>query len=74
MRLLPRQSVPWHSTGAREELLIGLRGELTLELQHAGRRNTITLHKDQCAFLSSQAWHRVVNRSRHTAHYLYLTA
>ena len=66
--------VDWHSTGAREELLIGISGTATLEYR-AGRRGLrrAALAAGSCLFLPRRVEHRVVNRSRRMAHYLYIT-
>ena len=65
----------WHSTRSREEILIALAGRVSLEVQsaaHVTRR--IPLRAGQCVFLPTQTLHRVVNRSRAKAQYLYVTA
>ena len=75
MILAPDQAVDWHSTGVREELLIALQGTVCVERQDGRRRIIATsLLAGQCAWLSCATIHRVVNRSRKTAHYLYVTA
>ena len=75
MRLAPAQAVDWHSTDAREELLIALQGTVCVEREDGRRRITATsLPAGQCAFLPCATIHRVVNRSRKAAHYLYVTA
>ena len=75
MALEPGESVPWHSTGAREEVLIVLEGALQLE-RGRGRRapRVIRLPAGCCAFLPQSVAHRVVNRSKRRVRYLYLTA
>lgn len=75
MILAPTQAVEWHSTDVREELLIAVQGTLCVEREN-GRRRVIStnLRAGQCAFLPCSTVHRVVNRSRKVAHYLYVTA
>ena len=75
VRLMPGQQMDWHSTRAREELLVALRGSLRLEVQDARRRIRLTpLRAGQCAFVPSQTVHRIINRSRAQADYIYITA
>ena len=76
--LRPGEMMAWHSTRDREELLVALSGQLQLEYcgsrtasPHACRRS---LRAGQCAFLPRVTLHRVVNRSRTLAAYLYITA
>lgn len=65
----------WHTTGAREELLIALRGRVALEVQMSARRVRRRLvAAGACAFLPPAMRHRVLNRSTRAAHYLYVTA
>ena len=69
------QIMDWHSTQSREELLITLSGTVTVEVQSAPRRICrLPLGAGRCLFLPTQTRHRLVNRSRTTAHYLYVTA
>ena len=65
----------WHSTRAREELLIALHGTVQLEIRSSPRtvRRRI-LKAGQCAFLPARILHRVVNRTAQRARYLYVTA
>ncbi len=64
----------WHSTGSREELLILIGGWADVEVRgRSGRVRQIELRRNRCLFVPRQTWHRVVNRSRGTAHYLYVT-
>jgi len=75
MRLEPGESVPWHSTGAREEVLIVLEGSLRLEYRRGrGAPRAMRLSSGFSAFLPQSVPHRVVNRSRRRLGYLYLTA
>ena len=65
----------WHSTRSREELIIALAGRVSLEVQSTARiGHRIPLRTGQCVFLPTQTLHRVVNRSRAKAQYLYVTA
>jgi quercetin dioxygenase-like cupin family protein len=61
-----------HSTGEREELLIVLSGEVRLETERAPAR--LLLREGNGAFIPPGTWHRVVNRHRVSARYLYVTA
>lgn len=75
VRLSSGEGVAWHSTDDREEILIALAGSLQLEVaQDRDRVKRVTLSAGHSAFLSHAVRHRVLNRSRHRAHYLYLTA
>jgi len=69
----PGRSIAWHSTGPREEVVIGIAGTARLEWLQAERLRRATLAAGQSAFLPRQTTHRVVNRSRRPARYLYLT-
>ena len=71
--LRPGEAVEWHSTGAREELIIALAGTVRLELGRVVRPHTALLRAGRCAFIPSATIHRVVNRTTRTAHYLYVT-
>ena len=64
----------WHSTRTREELLIALEGRVRVERQAHGRISAMALAAGYSLFLSSQTLHRVVNRSRRAARYIYITA
>ena len=65
----------WHSTRTREELLLVLMGRLQLEARaSSGRMRTLTLTSGEYAVIPSQTWHRLRNRSRARARYLYVTA
>ena len=74
--ILPRGGLmDWHSTERREELIIALAGTVALEvLGRSGRRTATRLGAGRCAFLGPATVHRVVNRSRAPARYLYVTA
>lgn len=74
--LRPDKVMDWHSTGAREELLLVIRGVLQLEIEGSAVKRILRrpLRAGQCAFLPSQTTHRVVNRSTQRALYIYITA
>jgi len=75
MRLLPGETVAWHTTGKREEVIIVLAGSLRLDLADGGRvARTTTLSVGHCVFLPQAVAHRVVNRFTRIARYLYFTA
>ena len=75
IRLSPGRAIEWHSTRDREEVILVFRGSVSLEVRGPRSRiRSIALSKGRAAFLSPQVWHRVVNRSRRQAHYVYLTA
>jgi len=65
--------MPWHSTGAREELLIPLQGLLRLEIETAGRRRRLALAPGHTMFLPRATTHQVVNASTRPARYVYVT-
>jgi len=72
--LKPDGVMGWHSTLAREELLIALEGRFDVDIQRSrGGRRTVRLRDGQCLLLPRQTLHRVVNRSRAGARYLYVT-
>ena len=64
----------WHSTGAREELLIALEGRVRVERRSRERVGAMALAAGLSLFLPSHTRHRVVNRSGTTARYIYITA
>ena len=75
MKLKPGQAIEWHTTGPREEVLVILGGAIRLELMpRPARHRSLTLRAGRCAFLPRGLRHRVLNRSRRLAHYLYFTA
>ncbi len=75
VRLRAGQVMDWHSTQARQELLIMLRGRVCVEIQQASRRiRRVVLNVPQSLLLSPRMVHRVVNRSRTPAGYIYVTA
>ena len=75
VRLRCGEQMAWHSTKAREELLLVLEGRVVLEVERSGRRPLRrALGAGSCALIPSQMWHRVRNPSRPPARYLYVTA
>ena len=73
--LRPGESVPWHSTQRREEVLIMLEGTLRLELDGGkAQRRGLRLSAGHCVFLPQATRHRLMNQSTRRAQYLYLTA
>ncbi|MBI4354209.1 MAG: cupin domain-containing protein [Candidatus Omnitrophica bacterium] len=72
VRLSPGQEIGWHSTDDREELILVIRGAVSLQMRD--RRRSISLSAGRAVFIPAGAWHRVVNHSRRQAHYVYVTA
>ena len=68
------EAMDWHSTNTREELLITLAGKVEVEVCSARRRRRFVLTAGRCVFLPAKTLHRLVNRSRGAARYLYVTA
>jgi len=68
--------MPWHSTAAREEILLGCQGMVRVEIESAiGRRRKVyRLERGASLFLPAHTRHRVINRSRRPSIYLYFTA
>ena len=73
MLLPPEASVAWHSTGAREELLIGLAGEVLVEIRRARRVRRVALAAGWSLWLPPSLPHRVINASTTPVRYLYVT-
>jgi quercetin dioxygenase-like cupin family protein len=65
--------MPWHTTGAREELLIPLHGALRIEIETSGRRRRVAMTPGLTIFLPSATTHQVMNASSKPARYLYVT-
>ncbi len=63
----------WHSTEAREELLLAMAGAVELQIRSRSTVRRRALRAGQCAFLPARTRHRVVNRSRTPARYVYVT-
>ena len=64
----------WHSTGHREELLIGLAGRAIVEIARTPREvQRVHLPANTSVWLATQTRHRVLNRTRAVARYLYVT-
>ena len=73
--LKPGEQMPWHSTRAREELLLAFQGRVIVEAGLSSRRiRRVILGAGRCLFLPRETPHRVVNRSRALARYLYISA
>lgn len=84
----PGQIMAWHSTGRREEVVMMISGTVRLEVREDARGKRVSaisptadavavvasdLRRSQCVFLPQQTVHRLVNRSRRPARYLYVT-
>ncbi|MBI4343549.1 MAG: cupin domain-containing protein [Candidatus Omnitrophica bacterium] len=69
--LRPGEAMAWHSTQRREELILLLEGTLQVELARPSRRRR--LRAGQCAFLPPRTTHRLVNHTKHTVRYVYVT-
>ena len=64
----------WHSTQRREELITVLAGRLWLETRGArSRARRRRVGKGQCAFIRAHTMHRLINATRATARYVYVT-
>ena len=73
--LKPDGCMAWHSTQAREEILVPLAGRVVLETRTPrGAHRRYALSADRCAWLPVRTLHRVVNASGSDARYLYVTA
>ena len=74
--LKPREAMPWHSTQAREELLVALEGRMHVAVRTPSKRaRRIALRNGQSLFLPAYTWHTVVNASaRRAVTYVYVTA
>ena len=74
--LKARETMPWHSTQAREELLIALKGQLDVAVRGAsGRQRRLALRSGLSLFLPARTWHTVMNVSTsRSAVYVYVTA
>lgn len=75
VRLRAGETMDWHSTGRREELLLVLDGRVRVEVNrpHRGRRRRIPLRALTSLFLPAGTWHQVANVSRRSARYVYVT-
>lgn len=64
----------WHSTRDREELLVILYGIVRLDArQTAARLRSRRLPAGRCVWLPAQVMHRIVNPTRRSARYIYVT-
>lgn len=70
VRLMPGRVMEWHTTGEREELLLGVAGRVRIDV---GTRRRIVLGAGQSLFLPRGTRHRVVNASRAAGVYVYVT-
>lgn len=72
--LRPGESMAWHSTNGREELIMVLDGRLSLEFHTPRQRlRRLPLRSGQCAFVRAHTMHRPINTSSSTARYVYVT-
>ncbi len=67
------EQMDWHSTGEREELLLGVAGRVRVELQGSRRIRRMTLTAGQSVFLPRGTKHRVVNAFARAGSYVYVT-
>ena len=66
--------MPWHSTGTREELIIVLRGRLTLQVRNrAGGIRCRQVAAGGAIFVPKATVHQLMNASRAAARYVYVT-
>jgi quercetin dioxygenase-like cupin family protein len=82
--LAPGGSMHWHTTGAREELVIVLAGRPVVELLSGRgvpdgralqpRACRMALRVGQSLYIPAHTVHRVINPSRTRARYIYVTA
>ena len=73
VRLGPGDVMDWHTTGDREELLLGMAGCVRVELEGPRRIRRIVLAAGQSLFLPHRIRHRVVNASGRAGSYVYVT-
>ena len=67
--------MPWHSTRDRQEMILILHGAVVLQYQGLGRRvYQRSLRAGRYGLLAPHTLHRVLNSTRHMAHYVYVTA
>ncbi len=72
--LLPEEAMHWHTTGAREELILVLEGQVRVETKPPrGRAKAMQACSGQSVFLPKGTAHRIVNLSRKSASYVYVT-
>ncbi len=72
--LKPKESMDWHSTGRREELILSVKGTIRIEIEQANRKiSKSRLSSGFCFFIPSQVVHRVINASSRSASYVYVT-
>ena len=64
----------WHSTGAREEVLIAVAGAVLVERRSSdGRVRRLPLRAGEALFLPRQTAHQVRNAGARAARYIYVT-
>ena len=73
VRLSTGGVMDWHTTGEREELLLGLRGRVRVEIDAGRAVRQIPLTAGESVFLPRRIRHRVVNASPRASVYLYVT-
>ena len=72
--LKPQEAMAYHSTGAREELLIAVTGRLVVEARPSARAiRRIAMQRGQALLLPRHTPHTVANHSKARAAYLYIT-
>lgn len=72
--LSPGERMDWHSTHAREELLISLSGAIRVEIDRGRpRAASARLRRGQTLWLPARTRHRVLNPASARAHYIYVT-
>ena len=73
VRLRPGARMAWHTTGAREELLIAVQGGVIVETRAQRRMRRTALAGGYALFLPPHVEHQVVNVGRSPARYIYVT-
>ena len=72
--LKPGRVMDWHSTRHREELMLLIRGRVSVEIETSPRRiRRVSVSGGGCLHLPSHTRHRVVNRTHTDARYVYVT-
>lgn len=71
--LPPGSKMHWHSNGSREEFLVGLGGQVVVEIQSAAGIAKRALRQGYSLFLPDHTTHRVVNLGKRSGRYLYVT-
>lgn len=74
VRLAANQSMGWHSTHHREELLLVIQGKVVVEaMRGARRKRSIGLKNGEGLFIPKMTKHSVSNASGSAALYVYVT-